>query len=89
MRVGTVGVLTHTHIELAVLAEVYSPSVVVCSTAEVVQPEDELLTTRNDSITISGDANHPVVGRSGDRRPLRVVDIDVVVIGESRVQGDP
>src|SRR5215208_396481 len=45
------GVLTHSHIELAILTKVYSPSVVVCGTAEVVEPEDELLSATDGSIT--------------------------------------
>src|SRR5919112_1823706 len=89
LGVLALGVLTHSHIELAVLAEVYGPSVVVCGTAEVVQPEDELLSARDGPITTGTDADNLVVGWGGGCGPLRVVEIDVAVFGESGVECDP
>ena len=67
-RVAAVGVVTYSHIELAILTEVWPfHGLWHCS---VIQSEDELLTACNCSITPGGDADHPVVGRGGARRPL-------------------
>src|SRR5215213_10201536 len=47
------------------LTKVYGPSVVVCGTAQVVQPEDELLAASDGSIITGSDADHLVVGCGG------------------------
>src|SRR5215213_3387046 len=88
LRVVAVGVVAHGHVEHSVLTEVYGSSVVVRGSAQVVQPEDELLAARDGPIAVRGDADHPVMGRGGGRLP-RVVEIDVVVAGETGIEGDP
>src|SRR5215208_7591361 len=86
LSVLALGIVTHSHIELAIFTKVYGPSVVVCGTAQVVHSEDELLTAYKGSITTGGDTDHLVVGWCGASGPLRVVEIDVAVLRESGVE---
>lgn len=88
LRVGAIVVVTDGHEELASFAEVYGAAVVVGGAAQVVEPEDEPRAACDGPVAVRGNANHPVVCRVGGRRLPRVVEVDVVIIGEGRVEGD-
>ncbi len=72
-------VLPNSNVELAVLAKVYCPTVVVGRSTQAIKLEDERLTPRNGRISTSREPGDAVASRVAARRSLRIVDIDEAV----------
>ena len=82
LRVGTDRVFACRNIKFAIGSEMQRSAIMVGRT-EIVQVQQHHFTPRNHHISVRGEAAHPVVDR---RKGRRVVEVDVVVAQEPRIE---
>jgi hypothetical protein len=85
LRVRAVRVLSDGCVQLAIRPERQRSAVVVGGAAEVVELEDHHLASGHSGVAVGGEAADPVVYSRGRRR---VINVDEVISGESRIEGD-